>query len=155
MSRRDSVTICFRNNTKSASRPRLRTFPWPLSHIPLLRTVTCQWWELLVSLLHAAVSMTVPLMKPSPRGLLMGANCCWARGSRLDRDRCSSLPLAATMQQAAGLCVCVCVISVYMSVCVWDCEGEQMAPVSPASLTTGWGYAKSKGWDMNNNGTQK
>lgn len=86
--------------------------------------------QLLVSRLHAAVCMTVSLMKSSPGGLLMWANCCWARGWRLGRDRCSSLPPARTMAQAAGLCVCVCLITVYMSVCAPQCvfEGEQMAP---------------------------
>lgn len=54
----------------------------------------------------------------------MGANCHWARGLRLDRDRCSSLPLAGTMQQTAGLCVYMCVISVYMSVCLCETVRE-------------------------------
>lgn len=90
---------------------------------------------LLISPLHAAAYMTVSLMKSSPMGLLMGANCCWARGLRLDRDRCSSLPLAGTTKQAAGLCVysghaCVCG---RVQVCVFDCEGEQMVPLSAAS----------------------
>lgn len=77
--------------------------------------------QLLVSVLHTVVCAMVSLMKTSPRGLLMWANCCWARGLRLDRDRCNSLPLARTMAQAAGLCVCVGVITVYMSVCSRVC----------------------------------
>lgn len=79
--------------------------------------------QLLVSMLHSGkrVCVMVSLMKPSPRGLLMWANCCWARGVRLDRDRWYSLPLARTMEQAAGLCVSAGVITVYMSVCLRVC----------------------------------
>lgn len=52
--------------------------------------------------------MMASVMKPSPRGLLMWANCCWARGLRLDRDRCKS---ASSTDHVAGswpVCLCLC-----------------------------------------------
>lgn len=58
----------FRNDHSSLSFPHWKTFLWPLSQIPLVRTVTCEP----VSLLHGAVYVTVSLMKPGPGGAANG-----------------------------------------------------------------------------------
>lgn len=39
--------------------------------------------QLLVGVLHTVVCVMVSLMKTSPGGPLMWANCCWARGSEV------------------------------------------------------------------------